>query len=167
MLVLIAYTEMNIAAQRGSCLYRHVLPLNSFSLLARAEKAASYRLYCFGRGHYNSVILIQSDVVSFAVSADDIGVQDERQTFNGGFHFIFKFVAFVDAQPELVVCGSTTTDFNFSDPQEGFVVIVVFREKSFDLFSRLRGEIDSKHEFLQKVRCIPCHLSKDGQHQYV
>lgn len=131
--------------------YPTVKFVQSLQALAGTEKTAGNSLYGFGGGHHNSVILIQSDVVGFAISADDIGVQDERQTVNGSFDFIFKFVAFVDAQPELVVRGSATADFDFSNAQEGFVVIVVFREKRFYFISGLRRESDFEHGFLQKL----------------
>lgn len=140
--------------------YPTVKFVQSLQALAGTEKTAGNSLYGFGGGHHNSVILIQSDVVGFTISADDIGVQDERQTVNGSFDFIFKFVAFVDAQPELVMRGSTTTDFDFTDSQEGFVVIVVFLEKSFDFFSGLRREIDRKHEFLQKLEVFCAIVSR-------
>ncbi len=117
--------------------------------LARAEKAARNGLDCFIGGHYHGIILIQSDIVAFAIGADNIRMQDEGQTFKFGFHFIFEFIAFIDAQPELVMRGSTTTDFDFSNTQERLVVIVVFCEKRFDFFSCLRRESDLKHEILQ------------------
>ena len=116
---------------------------------ARAEKAALNSLDSFSGGHYHGIILIQGDIVGFAIGADNIRMQDEGQAFKFGFHFIFEFISFVDAQPELIVRGSATADFDFSNAQKRFVVIVVFCEKRFDFFSCLRREIDREHEFLQ------------------
>lgn len=101
--------------------------------------------------HDRYFILIQFDTIAFSIGADDLGMQNEGQAFKFGVYLIFQFIAFVDAQPELVVSRSAATDFDFTNTNEGFLVIVVHLKKSFQPLSCLRRERDLKHVVLQSV----------------
>jgi len=103
-------------------------------MLTGAEKAAGRRLHGFVRSHDGGSVIVQFDAVAFSVGADDIGMEDEGQALEASFRFLFQFVAFVDAQPELVMRRSASAYLDFPDTEEGFGVVVVFREKGFQLF---------------------------------
>ena len=76
-----------------------------------------------------AVFRIDCNAENLAVGVGHVRVNDEGDTFNGGFKFVFKIVAFVDAQPELHVAFSTSSSFNFTNAHHGFIVVFLFEER--------------------------------------
>ena len=118
---------------------------------AGTEQTALHSLNGFSGSNDHGTILIKVNAVAFAIGADDVGMKNEGQAFEFAFDLVFEFITFVDAQPELIVRGSATAYFDFSNTQEGLIVIVVFCEKFFYFFSCLRRESNAEHK-ISKLR---------------
>lgn len=113
---------------------------------AGPEQTALFVAYHEHGGHDGSVVLVHFDMEFVPVGTDDVRMYDEGQSAAHGFHFVFKFVFFVYAQPEHTAAVSAAAGDDTADAQIRLVKVLVFGEEGSQLLLRVERKSDFQHD---------------------